>query len=134
MAALAVVAASVRINDGSRGRQAIGGEAFTQGKVLRLVNSKYYVADKNTLAGAEASAIALTPCTADGQRVTVLELNTEVFVGVAVTKGLAYYLGNTGDIVPVADVVSGDYVTIVGVGGSNQNIHLAFFVSGESVP
>jgi len=54
-----------------------------------------------------------------------------ITIGATVTGGVAYYLSPTpGGICPVADVLSGDYPTIIGIATSASVLSVKFHESG----
>lgn len=87
-----------------------------------------------------ASGAAVAACTgialnggADGQPGTIAT-DGEYDPGFTATEGETYVLSATpGGIAPITDLVTGDYVTILGIGNSNGNIDLDIFASGSQV-
>lgn len=69
-----------------------------------------------------------------GQPVTWAVDGAVVDVGATLTEGTTYVLSIAGKISPVADVGSGDVVTILGVGNSDGELILKINNSGATVP
>jgi len=112
------------------------GEAVTAGQTVYLKASDglYWLADADASADtAAAKGIAMNGGAA-GQPCEV-GIGGTVDPGFTVTVGTIYVLsGTAGGIAPVADLASGDYVTIVGVGITASSLKLLMIVSGVAVP
>lgn len=117
------------------------GEAVTQGNALyqSSSDSKWYKADADTEAAAKAGAIALTPGALDGFGLVALPSSTPgrslVNLGATLTVGDVYVVSTTaGAIAPLADLATGDYVTILGVATTAALIDLQIVVSNTAKP
>ena len=143
MAALSQTPANVAIGSATTPTRRVQyGEAITQGQPLYqdTTNQKYYRCDANDgVVKARCSAIALTPGAADAYGIVALP-GTEagaslVNLGATLTVGEVYCVGATvGQIVPVADLTTGDYVTIVGVAGTAALLDFQVIISNVQEP
>lgn len=136
MANLTVTAANVALAGGTptlRTRQV--GEAVTQGEPVYLkADGKYWLADADAgVVEAAATGIALTPAATDGYAV-VIEAG-KVNLGATLTVGATYVVSATpGSVAPIADLVTGDYVTILGTASTASALDLAITVTGIATP
>ena len=127
MADLTITAANVVAGSNARKTSGIAGVAITAGQAVYLSSTtgKYLLADTDS-ATAEARVpvgIALNGAAA-GQPVEV-QTSGDITIGATVAAGVAYYLsGTAGGICPVADVASGDYPSIIGMGISTTEIRI----------
>jgi hypothetical protein len=130
---LAVTAANVKAGLGARTASGIAGEAVTAGQLCykAAVSHKYMKADSNS-ATAEArnpTCIFLNNAGAD-QPITVLTGGL-ITIGGAVTANTAYYASDTpGGLCPLADVGTGEYLTLVGLAVSATQIRVNFQSTG----
>ncbi len=137
MAALTVTAANVGVKETGVSLEVVPcGETFTQGQPLYKKSSDnlWYKADSNaSSATADAKGVALTPGAASGYAVIVKA--GKYNPGATVTVGQIYCVGATaGEIVPYADLTTGDYVTYLGVGSTSSEITLAIKATGVVKP
>jgi len=141
MAALSQTPANVGVQGGGRVPPPITyGETITQGQPVyrNSTDNKYYKADANLVAGI-ATAIAITPGAADESGVIALPGTTPgqclINVGATLTVGMVYCVGATaGQIVPYADLTTGDYVTILGVAKTTALLDFMIISSGTQKP
>lgn len=142
MAAITVTAANVNIGDlNVRLDRVTGGEAITQGmpvyKSTATNPAKYYKADSNaSAAAATAVGIALTACSGDGAYFVMMSGN-EVLInlGATLVVGTTYCVGSTaGQIVPIADLTTGDYPFILGTATTAALLKTAFAGAGVAKP
>jgi len=113
---------------------AISQVAITAGQVIYLDASngnKANLADADIEASAAAVGVAVNDCAAGGVCSYVTTGNSVTVSGAPFTQGLAYYVSTTaGGIAPVADLLAGDYVTIIGVASSTSVLDVNIVVSG----
>jgi len=110
------------------GTVCIAGETITAGQPVFLhTDNKYYKASAGTAANATAIGIAANGAAAN-QRFNVVSSDTAAACGsVFGTAGKALVLSATpGSLAPYADMVSGDYVTIVGVSTAATTMQFDF--------
>lgn len=136
MADLSITAGSVLAGGGSTKRAGTAGATITAGQVVYLDTSdgryKLADADSGTAAVRSPFGIALNGASA-GQPLTVCTRGA-VTIGATVTAGTTYYLSpNPGGIAPLADLLSGDYPTIVGIATSTSVIDVQFIESGVAL-
>ena len=88
----------------------------------------------DTVTTAGAKGIALNDAEVD-HPVQVQEGGTITLgAGAAPTKGTIFVVsGTAGGIAPAADLASGDFVTILGVGNSTNGLEMDVFLSGVQV-
>ena len=137
MPALSITAANVNVASTTvRLELVVGGEAITQGQpVYRNTSSKYLKTDANaSLAASTAAGFALTRCTGDNATFVMMSgVNALFNLGATLVVGETYCVGRTpGEIVPIADLTTGDYAFILGV--AETTAFLKGIFSGSSVP
>ena len=138
MADLTQTAGSVIKGAGARlNTSYTAGEAITAGMpiYLKSSDSKWYKAlSANTASAAQAAATAIALNSAAIDQPVVAQEAGTLAIGATVAVGIFYYLSNTaGGICPVADLGSGDFVTIIGYGVSTTSITLALLVTGQNL-
>ena len=136
MAALNPTEAEVLVISGSIKRCVFGG-SVTQGMALykdTSDNNHFKPADADVEASAVVEGIAL--CAGeDGQEGTYLANGGVIDLGVALTVGTFYYLGlGAGEIGPLGDLSSGDYITLLGYALTADNLQLHIINTGLTVP
>lgn len=136
MADLVITAASVVAGSTATKESGTAGATITAGQVVYKdsADGKFKLADCNSATAAVRSpyGIALNGASSN-QPVSVLK-EGPITIGATVTGGVAYYLsGTAGGIRPVADNVTGDYPTIIGIATSASVIDVLFHESGFSL-
>lgn len=136
MADATVTAANVQPTSSTVAVQRTFGATVTAGQTVyedATDNRHCKLADADdTAATAAAIGIALNGGS-DGQPGNIAT-EGELDPGFTATEGVLYVVSATaGGIAPIADLVTGDYVTILGVGNSDGNIDLSVFASGSQV-
>lgn len=127
MAALTITAADVGYVSGPTKVVQVG-EAVAQGEPLRELTSdgKYYLCNHTTTTDGGASLVALTPASSDGY-VVAAAATAVIDIGATVAIGTCYVVGPTdGDINPLGDLATGDFVTVIGHAVSTSDIKLTF--------
>lgn len=113
------------------------GEAITAGMPIykKTADSKAYKADANvTVAEADVIGVA-TNNAAPGQTVNYLQTGNDLTMNAVLTPGAIYILSATaGKICPTADLVTGMFVTAIGVAKTSTVLTLAINASGVQVP
>jgi hypothetical protein len=134
MADLTVTAASVLKGTGAITETLIAGAAITAGQSVYKDTSdsnkaKLADADSATAAARTYYGTALNGAST-GQPV-VVQTGGPITIGATVAVGVAYYLSDTaGGICPFADLESGDYPTIIGIGISTTQILIKPIAAG----
>lgn len=99
------------------------GATITAGQTVYLdtTTNTYKLCDADVAASAVCAGIALHGASA-GQPLTILT-DGQITIGATVVRGTAYYVSlNAGGICPVADISTGDYVSLVGIADSTTTI------------
>ncbi len=115
----------------------IAGATITAGQVVYRdpTTRKFLLADANSVTAAARSPEGIALNGASLNQPLVVQTAGDINPGAAVTVGATYYLSDTpGGIAPVADLASGEFVTVLGVGTAANNIKLGILVSGAAVP
>lgn len=135
MTALSITAANVVAGSGALTENGIAGATITAGQVVYKDSStlQFALADADGAASLRAPyGIALNGASA-GQPLAVL-VSGLVTIGATMTAGTVYYLGDTpGAIVPVGDLNSGDYPTIIGIATSTSVLKVGIESSGVAI-
>jgi hypothetical protein len=115
------------------------GESVTQGMpVYRSdADSKYYQCDANdTAAKAVAAGIAISPGATNSYGVIALPASgpgkSLVNLGATLAVGTAYAVSAKGAIAPIADLGTGEYITILGVATTTALLDLQIVVSNTA--
>lgn len=132
MADLSQTAANVNRVSG-RTRAGVAGDTITAGMPVYedLADSNHFKpADADASeAASKAAGIALGGGS-DGQEI-IVQFSGEIDPGATATEGVVYVVSATaGGIAPVADLTTGDYVCILGIGNSNGNIDMDIQFNG----
>lgn len=137
MADLSITAASVIAGSDSTSEWGVSGATITAGKAVYYdeTTSKWKLADcDDATAAVRMSAkggIALNGAS-DGQPVKVLR-SGDVTIGASLTAGTSYYLSPTaGGICPLADVLTGDTIVLIGVAHSTSVLNVSINYTGAT--
>lgn len=135
MADLSITAANVAAGSNARTTAGVAGETITAGQVVykKASDGEYYLADADdaTEEVRQPDGIALNGAS-DGQPIDVL-LGGDITIGATVTAGTAYYLSPTaGGIAPLADVLSGDDIVLIGLASSASVLRVMIFATGAT--
>lgn len=135
MADLTITGTSVLAGSGAKKVYGVAGVALTGGQVVYLdsTTSTYKLADNDSATAAVRSpaGIALHAAAA-GQPIAVLT-SGPITIGATTAVGTVYALSSTaGGICPVADIGTGDYNTIIGIGTSTTVIDVKLHEAGAA--
>lgn len=113
------------------------GATITAGQAVYIDSSDSDLAklaqSDGTEAEAEVKGIALNGASAN-QPVSIAK-SGDVDMGATLTVGETYVLSQTaGGVAPIADLVSGDYVTHIGIATAADTLHLRIYASATEVP
>lgn len=137
MANLTRTAANVRLMSAGPISPGTSGEAITQGDPLYFDTAgklKKCQAD-GTAAEADCKAIALSAASAADMDVAYFAPGADIDLGATLTVGETYVVSATaGAICPVGDLVSGDYVTILGIATAANKLPFRPRASGVEKP
>ncbi len=139
MVSLTITAGSVLPGTNATTLSGTAGATITAGQVVYLdeaTTGQWLLADADSAAAAARGSgkigIALNGA-ADGQPLKI-QTDGDVTIGATMTAGLDYYLSPTpGEIGVYGDVLSGDYVTRVGMAKSTTVLSLDFYYSGVAL-
>lgn len=135
MADLSITAANVVAGSNASVTKGTAGATVTAGQVVykEASSGKYKLADADsgTEEVRQPDGIALNGA-ADGQPLSVLT-GGDITIGATVTAGDAYYLSPTaGGIAPLADVLTGDDIVLIGLASSTSVIRVMIFATGAT--
>lgn len=109
------------------------GEAVVNGDVGRLdeTSRKYFLADATSATNAKPNGFFLSSAATDGFAAFI---EGPIALGAILTPGLTYWLSATpGKICVEADLVSGNYKTLIGIPTSNNIMPAALLASGFAI-
>jgi hypothetical protein len=137
MADLSITAASVIAGTDSTAEWGVSGATITAGKAVYFdeTTDKWKLADADDATAAvrmsAKGGIALNGAS-DGQPLKVLR-SGDVTIGASLTAGTAYYLSPTaGGICPLADVLTGDTIVLIGLAASASVLNVAINYTGAT--
>ena len=134
MADLTITVADVKKTDSTSIAEGIAGATITAGQPVykdSTASNKLKPADADVLASAAAVGIALHGASADQPLKYATSGN--LTLSAVMTVGAVYVVStNAGGIAPVADLGSGDYVTLLGIATSTSNLKLSISVSATA--
>lgn len=131
MANLTITAANVGCGDDSFFRRVQAGVAVTHAQpAYQQSNGKWYLGDANGSADtADVGGITFCSAALDGE--VLMLVGGELKLGAILTQGTTYVVSRTaGLICPLGDLVSGDYVTILGVAKDSSTLIVDIRPSG----
>ena len=132
MANVSQTAANVKIKADNQVRTRQAGEAITQGMpyYISTTDGKAYQTDANDgSAKAEARGIAITPASTD-EYFVACDAGL-IDIGGTLSVGQVYVVSATkGAIAPISDLVSNDYVTVLGIALTASTLDLSPDASG----
>lgn len=133
MADITITAANVKAGGDAITRQGVAGESITAGQAVTLSTAGKFVKSDNDATGLkDVVGIALHAASAD-QPLTV-QTGGSITIGATLTAGTAYYLSATaGGICPVADLVSGKDVILIGLATSTTVLQLRITDTGVTL-
>jgi len=136
MADLSITAADVKKTDTTLIAEGIAGGTVTAGQPVyrdSTASNKLKAADADALASAAAVGIALHGASAD--QPLKYAIGGNLTLSSVMTVGAVYVVSTTaGGIAPVADLGSGDYVTLLGIATTATNLKISISVSGIAKP
>jgi len=136
MADLSVVAAEVLAVSGSTSSRGTAGATITAGQVVYLdpTSGKYKLAQGDDATTDLVVGIA-SHGASDGQPLQVLTGGV-VDLGVTLTVGEIYVLssGTAGGIAPKGDLSAGNYVSVIGIAQTADNLLIGIINSSVAVP
>jgi hypothetical protein len=137
VADLTITAANVVRGSNAKITNGTAGATITAGQAVYLdtaTTGKWQLADTDSATAAvrQAHGIALNGASANQPLAVITE--GDVTIGASIAAGVAYYLSGTpGGICPVADVASGDYPLILGMGKSTTVLSVKIVYPGVAL-
>lgn len=131
MADLTITAANV-VSKGTKTEQGTAGTTITAGQAVYYNTStkKWELADADAEASVTRVGIALNSASLN-QPIIVARPTGNLDLGATLTVGTVYVVSTTaGGIAPITDLLSGDFVCILGVATADDNLALDIFESG----
>ena len=114
------------------------GEAIVAGRVCLKVADKLMLANCTDADKTEGRYISLTDGDADGDYISVVDIESEVTLedtGTPFTVGAVYVLSATaGRIAPIADLVSTNKLVVLGYGSATNQIRFKLDNTGIAIP
>lgn len=127
MAAVSITASSfVPSSQAKYIRDQVSGEALTAGQPVYKNASGVWVKAQGNATGTYVSAGLAAQTVGAGVQFDVLEKDPALVLGGTLTEGVAYCVGATasGTIEPLADLGSGEFVHLIGLGVSSSVLAL----------
>lgn len=136
MADVTVTPANVEMTDDTVATTGIAGEALVQGQsaYLNSSGSRWYKSESDdTEAKAETRGIVMTPAATGAQ--VVIATGGTIKPGATLSANTVYVLSvNSGRFAPIADLATGNYVTLIGIGKSTTELSLLLDPQGYQSP
>lgn len=133
MADLTITAANVVAGASAKVERGIAGATITAGQAVYLdpTTGKWALADTDSATAAVRAAHGIALNGASLNQPIAVATEGPVTIGASILAGVAYYLSGTpGGICPVADVASGDYPCILGMGASTSVLNVKIVYPG----
>lgn len=111
-------------------------EALTAGKVVykRDTDGQIGLADSNAASAEVRKVLGVVLHSASPGHPAVVLREGDLTLGAVLTAGVTYYLSkNPGNICPVADLVTGDYATILGIAISTSVLRVKIQTAGVAI-
>lgn len=127
MADLIITATDVEVENNNAGVFVRFGVAVTQGQVVyrSTADNKHYLADCDASATARASGIVISNADADNYGYILTGTNAKINLGATLSKGEVYVVSDTaGNIMPITDLTTGQYITILGIAESTSILRM----------
>lgn len=135
MADLTITAANVISGSGAVKVAGTAGATITAGQVVYLDGSdnKYKLADNDSATAAVRSPAGVALHGASSGQPLTIQTAGPITIGATVAVGVPYCLSSTaGGICPFADIATGDYNTILGIGTSTTVIDMKIHSAGAA--
>ena len=134
MVDISVTAANVVKGSGAVTQNGTAGATITAGQSIYLdtVAGTLKLADADVVASAAAAGIALHGASLN--QPLAYQSAGQITIGGTVVVGTVYVVSITaGGVAPLADIASGDFVTVLGIGVTTAIIALDIQVSGVAI-
>jgi hypothetical protein len=134
MSDIIIAPADVELNSSVQGLFVQFGEAVSAGQCVYFDTAtvKYFLADCDSASKSAVAGIVISAgAAADGYGYIVGSSGAALAIGGTTSAGEVYVLSGTpGGIMPSTDLVSGQLVSVVGVGDTGNNLVVGIFNSG----
>jgi hypothetical protein len=117
--------------------QGIAGEGITAGQPVARdsITRKLLRADNNAANADLRTPVGIALHAASLDQPLMFQTEGDINLGAALTVGVPYFLGDApGGISPLADLTSGEFVTLLGIASTTSNFKLKILASGAAVP
>jgi hypothetical protein len=135
LADLTVTAANVLAGSGAKKVSGTAGASLTAGQVVYLdsATDTYKLADNDSATADVRVPVGITLHAAGANQPITVLTKGPITIGATTAVGVVYCLSSTaGGICPSADIGTGDYNTIVGIGTSTSVIDVQFHSAGAA--
>lgn len=134
MAALVITPKNVRPYGNPRVGRGLAGETLELGETcyLKTSDKRLWKGDYASAATADVKGIVISGGDA-GENVSYVS-DGDIDLGATLVVAEIYCVGGGGTIVPEADVINPDFVTILGVGTAADKLSLKIHASGVAIP
>lgn len=124
---VSITAANVKASSAAVLRTMTAGEAITAGQLVYRSSSTFKVlkadCDSATAGVRDCYGIAVSGAAGDGAAIIVCLEDPALILGGTTANGTVYCLSATaGGVAPLADITTGGYVTVIGVGINTTTI------------
>lgn len=136
MADLSITAANVAAGADAVTELMTAAVAVTAGQAVYRDEStgKVGLADSNSATAQVREVYGVTLNPAAANQPVLVQKGGSITIGATLTAGVAYYLSDTpGGLCPVADVGSGEYVTLIGVATTSAVLKLTLTRTGVAL-
>jgi hypothetical protein len=136
MADLSVTAANVVRGTGAKIETGVAGVTITPGQTVYkdTAEDKYKPADADAGTAVIRTTRGIALNGAANNQPLAVQVEGPITIGATVTVGTVYVQSDTpGGIMPAADLESGDYVTVLGIGISATQIDMLVHASGVAL-
>lgn len=138
MADLTITAANVVKGNGAKILSGTYGATVTAGQAVYADpadNGRFKPADSDSATAAVRTPVGIALNSGSTGQPADIQTEGRISIGGTVVVGTIYVLSATaGGIAPAADLVTGDYVSVLGIGVSASQIDLNIHRSGVAVP
>ncbi|WP_291854881.1 hypothetical protein [Bradyrhizobium sp.] len=117
--------------------QGVAGATVLAGQVVYRdsVTRRFLLADNNSATPDVRNPIGIALHGASNGQPLAVQTGGDLNVGATLVVGETYYLSDTpGGICPEADLVTGEFVSVLGVATTASNLKMRMLVSGAAVP
>lgn len=137
MVDIVITAANVVAGSGATKTSGTAGATITAGQVVYLdsaTTGKWQLADNNSATAAVRQPQGIALNGASLNQPIAVQTEGPITIGGTLVAGVAYYLSDTpGGICPVADLLTGEYPTVLGMATSTTVLDIDIQYSGVAL-